>query len=233
MGSGGVTQSRDAAAGPCQTGGVGFYGDQVLPRLIDFSLRGEELARLRARVSAGLAGEVLEIGFGSGLNVPHYPPGLKRVWAVDPAAAGRKLAARRVAACMVPVDYIGLDAQALPLDDASVDHVLSTWTLCTIPDVSQALAEVRRVLRPGGALHFIEHGLAPDQKVARLQNLLTPLQRRAFGGCHINRPIGRLVAGAGLDVTQMQTYYLKGPRTVGYMFEGVAIKPAGQQGATA
>jgi ubiquinone/menaquinone biosynthesis C-methylase UbiE len=212
---------------------VGFYGDQVLPRLIDFSLRGEELARLRARVTVGLAGEVLEIGFGSGLNVPHYPRGLKRVWAVDPAAAGRKLAARRVAACMVPVDYIGLDAQALPLDDASVDHVLSTWTLCTIPDVSQALAEVRRVLRPGGALHFLEHGLSPDQKVARLQNLLTPLQRRVFGGCHINRPIGRLVAGAGLEVTQMQMYYLRGPRAVGYMFEGVAIKPGGQQGDTA
>jgi SAM-dependent methyltransferase len=119
------------------------------------------------------------------------------------------------------------------LDDASVDHVLSTWTLCTIPDVSQALAEVRRVLRPGGALHFLEHGLSPDQKVARLQNLLTPLQRRVFGGCHINRPIGRLVAGAGLEVTQMQMYYLRGPRAVGYMFEGVAIKPGGQQGDTA
>lgn len=204
---------------------MGFYGEQVLPRLIDLSLRGEELARLRARVAAGLADEVLEIGFGSGLNVPYYPSGLDRVRVVDPASTGRKLAARRVAACLVPVDYIGHDAQALPLDDASVDHVLSRWTLCTIPDVSRALGEVRRVLRPGGALHFLEHGRSPDQRVARLQNLLTPVQRRAFGGCHINRPIDRLVAGAGLEVAQMQTYYLKGPRALGYMFEGVAIKP--------
>ncbi|HEY4464424.1 MAG TPA: class I SAM-dependent methyltransferase [Streptosporangiaceae bacterium] len=204
---------------------MGFYGEQVLPRLIDLSLRSRELARLRARVTAGLSGEVLEIGFGSGLNVPHYPGELSRVWAVDPAAAGRKLAARRVAACPVPVGYIGLDAQALPLEDASVDHVLSTWTLCTIPDAGQALAEVRRVLRPGGALHFLEHGRAPDRRVARLQNLLTPVQRRVFGGCHINRPIDRLVAGAGLDVTQMQTYYLPGPHALGHMFEGVAAKP--------
>jgi SAM-dependent methyltransferase len=204
---------------------MGFYGDQVLPRLIDLTLRGGEIPRLRARVAAGLAGEVLEIGFGSGLNVPHYPPGLARVRAVDPAATGRKLAARRVAASPVPVEYIGLDAQRLPLEDATVDHVLSTWTLCTIPDAGQALAEVRRVLRPGGALHFLEHGLSPDPKVARLQHLLTPVQRRAFGGCHINRPITGLLAGAGLDVTQVRTYYLRGPHALGYMYEGIAISP--------
>jgi ubiquinone/menaquinone biosynthesis C-methylase UbiE len=207
---------------------MSFYGDQVLPRCVDFALGGGEFARLRARVTAGLAGEVLEIGFGSGLNVPHYPPGLTRVRAVDPAETGRKLAAKRVAACTVPVDYIGTDAQVLPLDDASVDHVLSTWTLCTVPDAGQALAEVRRVLRPGGALHFLEHGLAPDQKVAGWQNRLTPLQRRLFGGCHLNRPIGPLVAGAGLELTQLKTYYLKGPRALGYTFEGVAAKPGGR-----
>jgi SAM-dependent methyltransferase len=205
---------------------MGFYGDQVLPRLIDLSLRGGEISRLRARVAAGLAGEVLEIGFGSGLNVPHYPPGLTRVQAVDPAATGRKLAARRVAACPVPVEYLGLDAQRLPLDDARIDHVLSTWTLCTIPDPGRALAEIRRVLRPGGALHFLEHGLSPDPTMARLQNLLTPLQRRAFGGCHINRPIASLLAGAGLEVTQLRNYYLQGPHALGYMYEGIAISPS-------
>ena len=136
---------------------MGFYGEQVLPRVIDLSLGSRELARLRARVAAGLSGEVLEIGFGSGLNVPHYPGELSRVWAVDPAAAGRKLAARRVAACPVPVGYIGLDAQALPLDDASVDHVLSTWTLCTIPDAGQALAEVRRTV-----IHEVGHHFGID-----------------------------------------------------------------------
>jgi ubiquinone/menaquinone biosynthesis C-methylase UbiE len=204
---------------------MGVYGDQILPRFIDVVLRGGEFARLRARVTAGLAGDVLEIGFGSGLNVPYYPPELKRVQAVDPATVGRKLAAKRVAACTVPIDYIGVDAQGLPLDDASVDHVLSTWTLCTIPDVSRALAEVRRVLRPGGALHFLEHGLSPDEKVARRQNRLTPLQRHVFGGCHLNRPIGQLVASAGLELTQLENYYLNGPHALGYTFEGVAAKP--------
>jgi len=203
---------------------VGLYESQILPRIIDISLRGAEIGRLRARVASGLTGEVLEIGFGSGLNVPYYPPGLTCVWAVDPAAAGRKLAARRVAASPVPIEYIGLDAQALPLDDGHVDHVLCTWTLCTIPDVSAALAEVRRVLRPGGTLHFLEHGRSPDAKVARRQDRFTPLQRRVAGGCHLNRPIDRLIADAGLELTEIKTYYLKGPRMVGYTFEGAATK---------
>ena len=166
---------------------MGLYGDQILPRAIDLMMRGGELAAARARAAAGLEGEVLEIGFGSGLNIPYYSAGLERVRAVDPAAVGRKLAARRAAACAVPVEYVGSDAQALPVADASVDSVLSTWTLCTILDAPRALAEICRVLRPGGSFRFVEHGLAPDAKVARLQQWLTPLQRRAFGGCHLNR----------------------------------------------
>ncbi len=203
---------------------MGLYGDQILPRAIDLMMRGGELAAVRARVAAGLAGEVLEIGFGSGLNIPYYPAGLERVRAVDPAAVGRKLAARRAAACAVPVEYVGSDAQALPVADASVDSVLSTWTLCTILDAPRALAEIRRVLRPGGSFRFAEHGLAPDAKVARLQQRLTPLQRRAFGGCHLNRRIDQLVAAAGLELTRMDTYYMKGPRALGYTFEGVAVR---------
>ena len=140
---------------------------------------------------------MLEIGFGSGLNIPYYPAGLKRVQAVDPAAAGRKLAAGRAAGCAVPIEYVGSDAEALPVPDASVDHVLSTWTLCAVPDVMRTLAEIRRVLRPGGA----------------------------FGGCHLNRPIDQLVAATGLELTQVDTYYMKGPRALGYTFEGVAIRP--------
>jgi ubiquinone/menaquinone biosynthesis C-methylase UbiE len=204
---------------------VGLYGDQILPRAIDLALRGGEFARLRARVAAGLAGHVLEIGFGSGLNIPYYPAELTRVQAVDPASVGRKLAAKRAAACPVPIDYIGADAQSLPADDASVDSVLSTWTLCTIPDASGALAEICRVLRPGGAFHFVEHGLAPDPTVARIQQRLTPLQHRAFGGCHLNRQIDQLIAAAGLELTRLDTYYMKGPRALGYTFEGVAAKP--------
>ena len=150
---------------------------------------------------------------------------LRQVQAVDPAAAGRKLAAGRAAGCAVPIEYVGSDAEALPVADASVDHVLSTWTLCTIPDAMRALAEVRRVLRPGGAFRFVEHGLAPDPGVARLQQLLTPLQRRAFGGCHLDRRIDQLVAEAGLELTRLDTYYMKGPRPLGYTFEGVATRP--------
>ena len=168
---------------------------------------------------------MVEIGFGSGRNVPYYPAAVARVRAVDPATVGRKLAAKRVAASRVPVEYVGLDGQELPLADGSVDHVLTTWTLCTIPDVDRALAEVRRVLRSGGALHFAEHGLSPDPKVARWQDRLTPIQRRIGGGCHLNRPIDRLVAGAGLVVARMDNYSMRGPNAFGYMFEGVATKP--------
>ena len=204
---------------------MGLYGDQILPRAIDLTLRSGVFAGPRARAAAELEGEVLEIGFGSGLNVPYYPAGLKRVQAVDPATAGRKLAAKRAAACDVPIEYIGADAEALPVGDASVDHVLSTWTLCTIPDAMRALAEIRRVLRPGGAFRFVEHGLAPDARVARRQQWLTPLQCRAFGGCHLNRRIDQLVAAAGLELTRLDTYYMKGPRALGYTFEGVAVRP--------
>jgi SAM-dependent methyltransferase len=205
---------------------VGLYENQILPRCINMVMGGAELGRLRNRVTSGLAGDVLEIGFGSGRNVPYYPAGLTHVWAVDPATAGRKLAAKRVAASPVPIEYIGLDAQTLPLPDGSIDHVLSTWTLCTIPDVSAALAEVRRVLRPGGALHFIEHGRSPEAKMARRQDRLDPLNRRLFGGCHLNRPIDHLVADAGFELTKLSTYYHKRPSADGYTFEGVATKPA-------
>jgi ubiquinone/menaquinone biosynthesis C-methylase UbiE len=203
---------------------MGIYQDQILPRVTDAVMNRREFAAIRARVSAGLHGEVLEIGFGSGLNVPHYPAAVTRVRAVDPATLGRKLAARRVAASPVPVEYIGLDGQVLPVDSASVDHVLTTWTLCTIPDVERALSEIWRVLRPGGSFHFVEHGRSPDARVAVWQDRLTPLQRRVAGGCHLNRPIDRLVADSGLDLTRMETYYVQGPKAFGYTFEGTADK---------
>jgi ubiquinone/menaquinone biosynthesis C-methylase UbiE len=204
---------------------MGLYRDQVLPRIVDLAMRGGDLEEVRARVAAGLDGEVLEIGFGSGLNIPFYPAELTHVWAVDPAAVGRKLAAKRAAACAVPIEYIGLDAERLPVDDASADHVLSTWTLCTIPDPMVALAEIIRVLRPGGAFHFVEHGRSPDAKVARTQDRLNPLQRRVFGGCNLNRPIDHLVTASGLELTRLETYYMKGPRAMEYTFEGIAVRP--------
>src|SRR5262249_7879210 len=155
---------------------------------------------------AGLDGEVAEIGFGSGLNVPHYPPAVRRVRAVDPATLGRKLAAERLAAAQVEVEFVGLDGQRLPLADHSVDHVLATWPLCSLPRPALALAEIRRVLRPGGALHFVEHGRHPDPQVARWQDRLTPLQRRVAGGCHLNRPIDALVRSSGLELTKLTNY---------------------------
>lgn len=204
---------------------MGVYGDQVLPRALDLWMRGADVRQVRARVAAGMTGEVLEIGFGSGLNVPHYPPGVTRVLAVDPATVGRRLAATRIAAHAVPVEFIGTDAEALPVPGASADYVLSTWTLCTIPDPDRALAEAYRVLRPGGAFHFVEHGLSPDARVARVQRRLTPLHRRVLGGCHLDRPIANLVTEAGFRLTRLENYYFHRPRAVGYTYEGAAIKP--------
>jgi ubiquinone/menaquinone biosynthesis C-methylase UbiE len=203
---------------------VSFYGDQILPRCVNRVLGGEEFTRIRSRVAAGLTGEVLEVGFGSGLNVPLYPSEVHQVQAVDPATVGRKLAAKRVAASPVPVEYVGLDGQSLPLDTDSVDHVLITWTMCTIPEVEVALREIHRVLRPEGEMHFAEHGRSPDPKVARWQDRLTPIQRRIAGGCHLNRPIVSLIALAGFTVTRMENYYMRGPKPMGYMFEGLATK---------
>jgi ubiquinone/menaquinone biosynthesis C-methylase UbiE len=201
---------------------MGLYAERVLPRLVDIVLGGERFDRIRARVASNLDGEVLEVGFGSGRNVPHYPAAVQRVLAVDPAVTGRQLAASRVAASPVPVEYVGLDGEALMLADASVDHVLTTWTLCTIPGVERALGEIRRVLRPGGLLHFVEHGLAPEPRVARWQDLLTPLQEKVAGGCQLNRPIDALIAGAGLEIDSLSTYYMRGPKPFCYLFEGTA-----------
>jgi len=210
---------------------VGVYGDQVLPRALDLLMRGADVREVRTRVNAGMSGVVLEIGFGSGLNVPHYPAGVTRVLAVDPAMVGRRLAATRIGAHAVAVEFTGTDAQALPVAGASADFVLSTWTLCTIPDPARALAEAYRVLRPGGGLHFVEHGLSPEARVARMQHGLTPLHRRAVGGCCLDRPIADLITEAGFRLTRLENYYFHRPRAVGYTYEGAAIKPdAGMAG---
>ncbi|PRZ42703.1 methyltransferase family protein [Antricoccus suffuscus] len=203
---------------------MGTYTDRILPRFMDRVMRNEEFGRIRARVADGLSGQVLEIGFGSGLNVRYYPTAVDRVLAVEPAMKGRELAERRIAAGKVPVEYVGLDGQKLDVPDASVDHVLTTWTLCTIPDAGLALAEIARVLRPGGALHFAEHGRSPDSKVARWQDRLTPIQRRIAGGCHLNRAIEDLIGASSLELTSLTNYYVESPKPLGYMYEGVATK---------
>jgi ubiquinone/menaquinone biosynthesis C-methylase UbiE len=131
-----------------------------------------------------------------------------------------------VAGSPVPIEYIGLDAERIPLPDASVDSVLTTWTLCTIPDVAGALAEVRRVLRPGGTLTFIEHGRSPDPKVARAQNRLEPVHRLVLGGCHLTRPIDHIITASGLELTELEASYRPGPKPTSYTYEGQATKPA-------
>lgn len=203
---------------------MGFYDDRVLPHVIDVVLSGKQFARMRERVTTRLEGDVLEVGFGSGRNVPYYGPSVRRVLAVDPAVTGRKIAAKRVAASATPIEYVGLDGEKLPLDDSSIDSVLTTWTLCTIPDVHRALGEMHRVLRPGGTLHFLEHGRSPDPAVVRWQDRLTPMQRRVAGGCHLNRSIDTLVTDAGFGLDELSTYYVKGPKFFGFMYEGIGRK---------
>lgn len=206
---------------------MGVYGERVLPRLIDRMCGMEVMRPVRDRVCAGLHGRVLEVGFGSGLNLPHYPSAVTSVAAVEPADLAWELAAGRLAESSVPVERVGLDGQSLPLPDSSCDTALSTFTLCTIPDVDAALREVRRVLKPGGTLHFLEHGLAPDEGVRRWQHRLEPLQKRIAGGCHLTREAPDLIRAAGFEITELDQFYGPSapPKSLAADSLGVAVSP--------
>ena len=179
---------------------MGLWTSHVVPRIADRSLSAPEITPARQRVCAGLTGGVVELGFGSGLNVPHYPAGVTQVQAVEPSDVGWRLGASRLAAARAPIVRSGLDGQRLPFADGSFDAALSTFTMCVIPDVAEALAEVRRVLRAGGALHFLEHGRAPDPSVQRWQRRIEPFYTPMAGGCRISRPIDEMLTSAARRV---------------------------------
>jgi ubiquinone/menaquinone biosynthesis C-methylase UbiE len=200
---------------------MGWWQEHVVPRLVDKS-RSPAVRDLRIRVCAGLSGDVIEIGFGSGLNVALYPSAVRGVWAVEPSDVAWKMARTRIAASGVPIQRAGLDGQHLTMPDARYDTALSTFTMCTIPDLDAALAEIRRALRPGGTLHFIEHGRSPEARVASWQDRLQPLNSRLAGGCHLNRPIADHLRRSGLEIEELETFYVEGPKPFTYAFLGRA-----------
>ncbi|WP_018238400.1 class I SAM-dependent methyltransferase [Ensifer sp. BR816] len=200
---------------------MGIYSDVILPKLCDLSMRNERLHPYRERVIGAAEGRVLEIGSGSGLNLPFYRPVVREVLALEPDPALLTMA-RRVPYSGPTVNFIEASAEAIPLDDKSVDTVVTTWTLCTIPGAATALAEMRRVLRPQGKLLFVEHGLSPDRGVRWWQDSLTPVWRRISGGCHLNRPIRSMIEGGGFRIDRIETGYMRGPKPMTFMYEGSA-----------
>jgi ubiquinone/menaquinone biosynthesis C-methylase UbiE len=203
---------------------LGFYQRRILPRLLHFGMRQKQLVPLRERLVAGARGRVLEIGVGSGLNLPFYPRELDLLLGLDPSRELLAMARRQASWVHFPVELCEGHAEEIPLDDSAVDYVVMGWTLCSVADPLRTLAEIRRVLRPGGTLFFVEHGLAPEPGVARWQDRLTPVWRRLAGGCHLNRPIDRLIEASGLRLADVETGYLiSGPRFATYHYRGRAV----------
>ena len=207
---------------PSAGSAVGLYDRFVLPRLIALAMRAPQLVPFRQRIGAAAEGRVLELGIGSGLNLPFYGPSARAVTGVDPSPVLLRLAEARAAGLGVTLAVRAGPAEDLPFDTGSFDTVVTTWTLCSIGDPHAALAEARRVLRPGGRLLFVEHGLAPDPRVARWQHRLTPAWRHIAGGCHLDRRIDALVGGAGFRIETVEAAYVGAPRVATYFYSGAA-----------
>jgi ubiquinone/menaquinone biosynthesis C-methylase UbiE len=202
---------------------VGVWREWILPRLVDRALSTDEVNARRRLACEGLRGRVLELGFGSGLNARYYPESVTEVLAVEPSDLAWRLAQPRVERLGKPVQRAARNSERLDLADDSVDSALSTYTLCTIPDVHAALLEVRRVLRPGGRLHFAEHGLAPEPSVQRWQRRIHPVHSRLAGGCHLDRPIDELIVDAGFTLAEIDRDYGTGLRWSSYIYRGRAV----------
>jgi len=212
---------------------MGFYAKYVLPRVIDVAMSNKETAGLRANWIPQARGEVLEVGIGSGLNLPFYSSRVQHVYGVEPSLELQQMARRRVAAGPFEVEFLAQSAEdRLPLADASVDTVVLTWTLCSIANAPKALDQIKRVLRSSGRLIFLEHGRAPDPGVVVWQDRLTPAWRRIGGGCHLNRKIDELITAAGFQITDLTTCYLPGPRPMTYTYQGFArvVQPVHREG---
>lgn len=203
---------------------MGFYSNFVIPYCIDLAMSGSNLQQYRQEILKDVSGEILEIGFGTGLNLPHYPEQVTKITTVEPNLGMQKLARSRIKQSQITVDYKVVNGESLPMRDATFDSVVCTWTLCSIPLVEQAIAEVERVLKPGGKFLFIEHGLSQDPSVQAWQNRLTPIQKVIADGCHLNRRIKELVEQQFLTVTIKQFYAPKLPKVIGYMYQGIAVK---------
>ena len=201
---------------------MGVYARYVLPPLIDLAMRGSQLSDERRRIVPQARGRVIEIGFGSGLNLPFYGPEVKTLAAVDPSRELWSRARSRVARASFAIVFTHASAERLPFGDGTFDTAVTTWTMCSIPDAAAALREMKRVLIPGGRLLFVEHGRAPDARVRTWQDRLTPLWRRLAGGCHLNRPIDDLVTAAGFRTVQLDRGYGIGPRPFVYLYRGIA-----------
>jgi ubiquinone/menaquinone biosynthesis C-methylase UbiE len=204
---------------------MGLYSRHIFPWLLDAALSRDEIQKLRTPLLAEVRGEVFEVGFGTGLNLPHYPPDVKRITAVDPNTGARKRAERRIAASSITVDFQPLHAERLPFATESFDSIVSTFTLCSIYGVDQAVAELRRVLKPAGRLFFLEHGLSDDPRIQWWQHKLTPLNRKIGDGCHLNRNAKAIIQANGFRIEHCDNFYLnKVPKVGGYIYSGTAMK---------
>jgi ubiquinone/menaquinone biosynthesis C-methylase UbiE len=202
---------------------MGFYNDWALPRILNLMMDMKVTREERKKCLAHVTGNVLEVGFGSGHNLPFYPSTVQRVVAIDPSTHSARLARKRIAAAPFPVEYVPLMGEHIDAPDASFDSIVSTYTLCTIPDPVAALAQMRRVLKPEGRFFFVEHGRSAEPKVQRWQDRLNGFQRTMCGGCNMNRDIAHLVRTAGFSFDQIDQYYVPGPpKAVGYMTRGIA-----------